>query len=269
LSYAPEKIDKLFIKTNPLLLAEYKGFLSFGNHTLSSVVATCRTALSIFATDNNVALVTSHDTINFADFRHNKIALFINNSTTTMKYHAVTTSIFLDQFFEEIMSYIPNSKSVLPIFFLLDEASSLSFNNLQITISNLRKHFAGILQSYQSYSQIVDLYSQAIARAITENSYTRIYMSGQPLSVALELEALIGKTEYKDEKNARHVRSLLTANEIHELDESLIFCGNHPVIKTSITPYFRQLRLNWLSKIPPYNPENKIPFASPPILQFN
>ncbi len=57
LGYAPEKIDKLMVQANdPVLLSEYKAFLSYGDKVLASIIATCRAALSIFATDPHVAL---------------------------------------------------------------------------------------------------------------------------------------------------------------------------------------------------------------------
>jgi len=265
----PERADRFFIKGSTSLLMEYKAVIAYPQNTILSIIATLRTALSIFGTDNNVSLVTSHDTIDFEEFRYSKVALFINNSVTTMKYHAVTTSLFLDQFFEHIMSSRPDPKKIYPTFICIDEASSLVFNNLQITISNIRKHYAGILQAYQSVSQLIDLYTSPVARAIIENSFTRIYMAGQPLNVALELEALIGKTEYVDERNNRHIGPLLPANKIHELSDSLIFCGNHRAIKTPITPFFKRGNLRRLTQLPPYQPINKIPFKKPPLFPFD
>jgi type IV secretory pathway TraG/TraD family ATPase VirD4 len=267
LGFAPEKIDKLMVKADPLLLSEYKSFLSYGDKVLSSVIATCRAALSIFGTDPNVAMTTCHDTIDFSEFRHKKVALFINTGTKDMRYYSLVTSLFLEQFFGEVMSRLP-MKNDLPVFFLIDEASSLYFNSLQITISNIRKYNAGILQIYQSAAQIVDLYGQSIAKAITENSYARVYMSGQPISVAQELEATLGKFEYLDEKEVRHTRSLMYASEIRETNDSLILCGNSPAIKTKIVPYFTQPKLLKLTNLPPYEPVNKLPFDVPPFLQL-
>ncbi len=264
---SPEKADKFFVKTSPAILNEYKAFVGYGSKTLSSVVATARTALSNFGQDENVALLTSHDSISFADFRTKRIALFINNSVTTMRYHSALSSIFLDQFFEEIMGR-PCDKKAYPIAFLLDEASSLYFNNLQITIANIRKYSCSILQVYQSASQLVDLYGVPVSKAISENSYTKIYMPGVALNVAMELETLMGKMEYTDDKSARHVRSLLTANEIHELEQLLIFIGNKKAIKTDVIPYFKQYWLRHLSNLPPYRPVSKIPFGTPPLMQF-
>jgi type IV secretion system protein VirD4 len=269
LGYAPEKVDRLIVQTNDAqLYAEYQAFLSYGDKVLASIVATCRAAISLFGTDPNVALVTSHDTINFSDFRKKKTALFINTPTTDMRYYSLLTSLFLEQCFGEIMSSLPANND-LPVFFLIDEASSLYFNSMQITIANIRKYNAGILQVYQSAAQLVDLYGASVAKAITENCYARVYMSGQPIHVAQELETTFGKFEYFDDKETRHTRSLMTADEIRQSDESLILCGNKPVITTKIVPYFKQSKLTQLSELEPYQPINKLPFTVPPLIQIN
>lgn len=267
LGYAPERVDKLFIRAHERLLTEYKSFVAYGDKTLASIVATCRAALSLFATDGSVALVTSHDTIQFADFRKEKIALFINTSVIDMRYYSLITSLFLEQFFAEVMSHLPNkNKRELPVFFLIDEASSLYFNSLQITLSNCRKYASGILQIYQSASQLVDLYTAPVARAITENSFARVHMAGQPITVAQELEATLGKFEYVDEKGARQIRSLMTAPEIRESKESLILCGNNRVIKTRTVPYFEQIRFSWLTSLQPLQNMRGVPFSEPSLI---
>ncbi len=269
LAFAPEKIDRSIVKTNDeALLTEYKAFLSYGDKTLSSIIATCRSALSIFATDPQVALTTSHDTLNFHEFRKRKKILYINTNTSSMRYYSLVTSLLLEQVFAHVMSSLP-TKGDLPLFFLIDEASSLYFNNLQITVSNIRKYNAGILQVYQSAAQLVDLYGQSVAKAITENSFARVYMPGQPISVAQELEATLGRFEYKDDKGTRHVRPLMTADEIQHSSDSLILCGNKPAIKTKIVPYFKQGNLLEMTNLSPYQPTNKLPFITPPTIQFD
>lgn len=269
MSYDPKAIDMLFVKANnPALLSEYKSLLSYGDKTLASIIATARTALSIFGTDPSVALVTSHDNIDFASFRNQKTALFINNSVPDMRYYSPITSVFLEQFFGHVMStYI--SKKKLPLFFLIDEASSLYFNSLQITIANIRKSFSGIMNIYQSSSQIIDLYSAPVARAITENSFGRVYMAGQNIQTAQELEITLGKFEYLNEKNIKHTRSLMTASEIRELKESIIFCGNARAVKSKTLPYFKSYGLSQLSKLKPYEPQYDLPFPVPPHLNIN
>jgi len=268
MAYAPEKIDKLIVQCNDeVLFNEYKAFLSYGDKTLSSIIATCRSALAIFATDPQVALTTSHDTLNFHDFRKRKKILYINTNTSSMRYYSLVTSLLLEQVFAHVMSVLP-AKEDLPLFFLIDEASSLFFNNLQITVANIRKYNAGILQVYQSAAQLVDLYGQSVAKAITENSFARVYMPGQPISVTQELEATLGRFEYLDDKGIRHVRPLMTADEIRHSNDSLILCGNKPAIKTKIVPYFRQSDLLKMTELKPYQPTNRLPFTAPPTIQF-
>jgi len=262
-----KKIDPLIVKTQDKgLIADYKAFVGYDPKVLMNIIATCRAALNIF-NDPAVAKVTAHDTVDFKVFRHEKTALFINNSVNDMRYYSAITAIFLEQFFAEVMSRIPGNE--LPIFFLIDEASSTYFSSLNVVISNIRKAKAGILQIYQSASQIVDLYGQSIAKAITENSYAKVYMSGQPITVAQELEQTLGKFEYRDEKEVRHIRSLMTADEIRQLDESLILCGNKPAIKAKMKPYYEQSKLRRLSELPPFQPTNKLPFDTPPLIQLD
>jgi len=267
LSYAPDKIDKLFVNTDSLLLAEYKSFISYGDKTLASIIATCKAALGVFS-DPTVAAVTSSDSLNLDEFRTQKVALFINNSIKDMRYYSVITSIFFEQFWGEIMSRIPDKKE-LPIFFLLDESSSMFLTSLNITISNIRKFRSGLMQVYQSYNQISDLYGSAQAKNIAANCFCKVYMSGQPIEIAQELETVLGKFEYKDEKEIRHIRPLMTSDEIRLLSESIILCGNHKAIKAKMVPYFEQYKLRKLSEIEPCIPQGTITNFTPPLIDLD
>ena len=141
----------------------------------------------------------------------------------------------------------------LPIFFLLDEASSLNLSNiLPIAISNIRKANAGILMIYQSQSQLFDMYGASQGRNILDNSFAKVYLPGQGLEVCKELEQLMGKYEFLDENNAKVVRSLLTTDEIRTSKESIILCGNAAPIKRKLVPYYEQRNLKALSEIPQF-----------------
>ena len=255
-SGTPQTVDKLFVQAkDDDLLSDYKAFVAYDSKMLMSIVATVRTALSIFA-DPGVARVTSDDTIDFESFRKQKTILYINNNVNDMKYYSVLSSIFFEQFFASVMSTLPKQGD-LPIFFLLDEASSLYLSILPIAISNIRKYDAGILQIYQSQNQLFDLYGVPQGRNIVANSYSKNYMSGQPLETARELELILGKYEYVDDENNRRTRQLLTMDEIRILTESIILIGNLPPIKAKMIPYYQQKELNRLSQIPPYKVECK------------
>jgi type IV secretion system protein VirD4 len=236
-SGSPQKVDKLIVQTRDTdLLSDYKAFVAYDSKMLMSFVATVRTALSLFS-DPQIACVTSSDTIDFESFRKGKTILYINNNVNDMKYYSVLSSIFFEQFFASVMSNLPNEKD-LPIFFLLDEASSLYLNILPTAISNIRKYNSGILQIYQSQSQLFDLYGVPQGRNIVANSFAKVYMQGQPPETARELESVLGKYEYIDNENNRRTRQLLTMDEIRLLKESIIIFGNLQPIKAKMIPFY-------------------------------
>mgnify|MGYP000892861090 FL=1 len=255
-SGTPQKVDKLIVQAkDDDLLSDYKAFVAYDSKMLMSIVATARTALSIFA-DPQIARVTGKDSIDFERFRKEKTILYINNNVNDMKYYSVLSSLFFEQFFASIMSSLPQ-KGDLSIFFLLDEASSLYLNILPTAISNIRKYNSGILQIYQSQSQLFDLYGIPQGRNIIANSYSKVHMPGQPLETARELELILGKYEYIDDENNRRTRQLLTMDEIRIIKEAIILCGNLPPIKTRLIPYYEQREMKKLVNLPPYQPEPK------------
>lgn len=255
-SGTPQKVDKLFVQAkDDDLLSEYKAFVAYDSKMLMSFVATVRTALSIFA-DPQIARVTSTDSIDFESFREEKTILYINNNVNDMKYYSVLSSIFFEQFFASVMSRLPKQNEK-PILFLLDEASSLYLNILPTAISNIRKYNSGILQVYQSQGQLFDLYGVPQGRNIIANCFSKVYMSGQPLETARELELILGKYEYIDDENNRRTRQLLTMDEIRILKESIILCGNLPPIKAKMIPYYEQRELKKLTSLPPYQVKQK------------
>jgi type IV secretion system protein VirD4 len=250
-SGTPKKVDLFFVQAqDDDLLSEYKSFVAYDSKMLMSIVATVRTALNIFS-DPSVIEVTKSDSINFELYRSQRVILYINNSVNDMKYYSVISSIFFEQFFASVMSKLPCATDI-PIFFLLDEASSLYLSILPTAISNIRKANCGIMQVYQSQSQIMDMYGTAQANNIISNCFSRVYLPGQPLEVARQLELILGKREYIDEENVRRTRQLLTMDEIRILKESIILCGNHPPIKMKLKPYYEQTELKRLSEMKPY-----------------
>ena len=88
------------------------------------------------------------DAIDFSEFRTKRVALFINNSVPDMHYYGALSSLFFQQFLNDLLIRIP-SKNENNIFFLLDEASSMYLPGLSTTISNIRKYNSGILLIYQ------------------------------------------------------------------------------------------------------------------------
>lgn len=260
-----ESIDKLIVRTHDeSLISDYKAFVAYDSKMLMSIVATARAALSIFG-DPSVSAVTSFDTLDFDRFRQQKTILYINNSVSDMRYYSAVSSVFFEQFVGSIMKRLP-VRGELPIFFLLDEASSLYLSILGIAVSNIRKHNGGILQVYQDYNQIVDLYGIAQARNIASICYAKVYMKGQPIETAKELEAVLGKFEFIDDEGILRTRQLLSADEIRQLDEAIILCGNKVPIKAKMIPYYTQKELRRLAEMQPYSIPNREVDACPPLI---
>jgi type IV secretion system protein VirD4 len=253
----PKNVDKLFVATkDDELLAMYKAVVALDSKMLMSITQTAIAALSVFG-DPEIAQVTKRDTIDFESFRTQKTVLYICNSVNHMQYYKVITSIFFEQFFQSIMQELP-SKDDIPVFFLLDEASSLHLPILPIAISNIRKYKGAVMQIYQSQNQLLDSYGMQQGRNILANSYAKVYMPGVSLEVARELEILAGKFEFEDENGHKKIRPLVTMDEIRTLKEGLLVIGNHPLIKTPLVPYFEQSDLRKLTELPPYEIPRRI-----------
>ncbi|MBK6484085.1 MAG: type IV secretory system conjugative DNA transfer family protein [Chitinophagaceae bacterium] len=263
----PEKVDKLFVRTkDQQLISEYSAFVSYGDKTLSGIIAVCKSALSIFS-DETVAKVTSIDTIDFKQFRKEKTALFINNSVPDMHYYGVLSSLFFQQFFNEVLSKIPG-KEELSIFFLLDEASSLYLSSLSTTIANIRKSFGGILLLFQDYHQIEHLYGSYEAKNISANCFAKVYLPGQPIETCKMLESVLGQFQYYDDEENLRTRHLLSADEIRILEKAIILLGNKPPILTKMYPFYEDRKLKRLTELPACEPDNVLPFDTPPVIQF-
>lgn len=263
----PEKIDRLMVKTkDEKLLIEYKALVAYGERTLTSIIATSKAALSLW-TDETVAKITSVDSIDFAEFRKKKIALFINNSVADMAYYSPLSSLFFQQLLNEILSRIPD-KSENNVFLLLDEAGSMFLPGLSTAIANIRKYAGGILLVYQDYHILEHNYGVYEAKNISANCYARCYLPGQPIETAKMLELTLGKFEYEDEKEIRHTRQLMMADEVRMTDRAIILIGNKPPIHAKLQPYYKNRKLKSLTEIPPYSPENKLPFDTPPLIRF-
>jgi type IV secretion system protein VirD4 len=265
---SPEKIDRLIVKTkDEKLIAEYKAFVKYGDKTLMSVVATAKTALSLWS-DETIAKITSVDTIDFTEFREKRVALFINNSVPDMRYFGALSSLFFQQFFNDLLIKIPG-KAENSVFFLLDEASSMYLPGLSTTISNIRKYKSGIMLIYQDYHQLDAIYGSYEAKNIAANCYAKVYLPGQPIETCKMLETTLGRFEYIDEKEMLRTRQLMTADEIRMTDKAIILIGNKAPIHGTLHPFYKNWKLKAMTEIPPCEPSNMLPFEAPPLLSLN
>ncbi len=264
-SFNPSAIDAYILTYgDAALVQEYKVLNSYDAKVIQNILATVKAATKIFS-DPNVAACTAYDTVSFEECRSVPTVIFFNNNVIGMQRYGVVTSIFFEQFFSHILN-TPVTKSDLPVFFICDEASSLYLSSLQITASNIRKARAGILSIYQSYHQVVSQYGAEEAKAFRENCFTTVLLPGQPMDLAKEISLELGQFQYEDEKGVKRMRPLLTPDEVHQLNECLVLSGNRRAVKLPLRPFYNNYALNQLSKLPPYTPENTLPFDTLPAL---
>ena len=169
------------------------------------------------------------------------------------------------------MSKIPPKHS-LPVFILLDECSSLTGlgTSLPVAIANCRKYLCGLLLCYQSPFQLINIFTQSGAKSIEENAFTRVYMPPIDIEIASKLEQMIGKFEYRDDKDVRHIRPVMTASEIRESSsESFLVFGSHRIVKMKLKGFYEVPKLRRLTELPYTEPENCLPFTVPPLIQIN
>ena len=76
-----------------------------------------------------------------------------------MQYYSGISSLFFQQFMNEILIRIPD-KHENNIYFLLDEAGSMFLPSLSTIISNIRKYNSGILLIYQDYHILEHIYKR-------------------------------------------------------------------------------------------------------------
>lgn len=247
----PEAIDRIFVQTNDEeLLSVYQATVVVGDKTLQSIIISARTALNLFC-EQEVCKTTSDNSIDFDLFRREPVALYICNPLKDLMYYKPLSALFIQSLFNHVLSRIPN-KDERSIFFLLDEAATMTFPSLSLTVSNIRKYSAGLLLAMQDEMALIAQYGQAEAHQIKTNCGCQVYLKGQPLHTCKELSQILGKYTYTDKKGQDRIRELATPDEIRMLDEAIILIGNYPPLKCKTVPYFENIWIHHRTKSPPY-----------------
>jgi len=244
----PSKVDAWIIATkDEQLVLDYKAIISTSEKTLQNIISTAQAALQIFE-DEEIAKVTSYNSIIFDKLRKQPTIIFLHNSIADQAYVNTLNGIFFSQLFGHVLSKLPE-KNDLDLFIVIEEASSLFINQLPIALANLRKFRSGCVICCQSTNQLKTMYKEE-ADNIKANAVTKLFLPGQTsLDEMRDIEALAGKTTYKGKKGEDKVKSLVTIEEIRQLpkNRSLILSSNYPLIKGRTRPYFRSLKYRYYS----------------------
>lgn len=257
-SAEPDKIDRLFANTNDELLTKYKSIISVGDKTLSSTVSTASVALRVFSIPE-VARCTAHSTFNFEDFRRERSILFLNAPITMLPVLAPFNALLFSQLFDMILSRIPKPGEA-KVYAILDEMASMRIEHLGLVYANVRKFSGAVMGIIQSLEMLNMHCSPAEAHAILSNSYSKIHLPGQNHQTCKMLEDMIGRDE--------HNKPVMTAAQIRMSPEAIIIVGNNKPYLEKMIPFYDHWLLKHRAQIPPYKQERKIPFDTPPLIQF-
>ncbi|MGC4100872.1 type IV secretory system conjugative DNA transfer family protein [Ferruginibacter sp.] len=263
----PEKIDKLFVKVDEKLLRSYKALVATPDRTLQSIISTAIATLKIFK-NPAVARCTAFNTINIPSMRMEKTALFICIPVNQVNFLAPISALLFESLFQEMLSRIPD-KNECACFFLLDELVTMRFQNLGIVYSNCRKYRCGCMGLIQDERMLEMNYSSAEAHAIKTNSFSKVYLQGQPLGTSLQLQEALGQRIVINEKGIEKRVHLMEAPAIRMSKEAIIFLGAELPLKEKMHPYYNHFVFNNRTKITPYQAIKKIPFDEPPIIPLD
>jgi type IV secretion system protein VirD4 len=259
----PKLVDVLMARTGDMqLIQDYKAYLGMDAKLQTSIQATALASLQIFS-DPAVAAVTSHNTIDLTQLRKRRTAIFIQCKTTEMKYFSTLISIMIELMTKHIMSELPSKKKpFLPVYFILDEASSLYLPSLSIIVANCRKYAAGVLILLQNYEQLCDIYGRQDAESIRSNCFARMYMGAASHPTSIELSQMLGKYEWQDEEGKKKgTRDLLTPQEIRQLpsDKAVLICANYMPLLLTLRPYYKNPFLKLKTQMQMPGPKRELP----------
>ncbi len=233
-------IDSIFSKhsTNEEFL-EYKALIKSNEKTLSSIVMSALAALELW-NDELVCKLTSMTSIHFQQARRGNWALFIRNSVWDSKYYKPIISIVLESAMKTYMKELP-CEDDKPVFFIIDECSTLHLDSLDQVLSNNRKHRFGLLLFFQSRSQVYNAFGQEAGSNLLANCHSKIYLTGGDMKTAKELEDLLGKkTSTRDGR--RVSLPLLSSQNIRMMnaDEAILISGSQKPFLLKMTPFYAQ-----------------------------
>jgi type IV secretion system protein VirD4 len=264
----PKRVDEWIVKTgDKALIEQYKALIANSEKTLQSIVASGKAALSLFE-DEEIAKTTSIDTIDLDEFRKTPTIIFIHSGVQEMKYTSMLFGIFFEQVFTKFLEKLPE-KSDLPVFIILEEASSIYIPLLPLALANLRKYRVGtMLCLQQGNTQLKKLYGDVDADNIQSNCRTQLFLPGiTDMQTLKMIETLGGKTVYKDKEGREHSKSLISAEEVRMLPDNkvIVIHENKPLVKGTVKPYFKSLKYRQYAKIPPVVLEQVIPDSPVPL----
>lgn len=248
------------------IFQKYESITSQAPEVLQGVIATCQASLQFFSINEDIARLTSYDTLgDFAEFRKTRTTCYLINSVTKAEYLGPLFSILLDQYNEELFSKLHDEEKDYPIFYHLDEAPTLSLDVLDMDLlcANARKNGGNVcIVTQNAYSQLAK-FGTHIRDSILANLNTKVFYSINSVEHARLLSEELGRFEYSDafDDEKVKIRNLRTVSELMQIPQGHVLItqiGKAPLIE-KFTPFFEDYRSLENSKIPPFDIETEHP----------
>ena len=272
----------------------YKSIEIAPEKTYSSILSSLQSKLGKFDSEE-IANVTSTNTIDFEELATQKTALYVVSSDTHTAYNFLLT-IFFAQMIQHLYDFAdkqPDGKLPVPVFFILDEFANIGqIPDFDKKISTSRSRKISFSVILQNLDQLKAVYEKS-AETIIGNCDTHVFLgSNSPETCEYFSKQLGEKTISRDSKSVNKdkqhhkqgysesdqimARALMTPDELRRMDNDLciIFEKGLKPVKAKKYYYFekpmaRDLSRNVIShnefdagvrgewrKFNPYNPYN-------------
>ena len=218
----------------------YKSIIANSDNTKASIISSAISSLSFIGNSPELSDITSIDSFDFSRLKSEKICLFLNIKTMDMQFYSPILGLFFEQLFYSLMEEIPK-KEDYPLYFMIDELSSIPLPSLPIFIANARKYFS-ILAILQSENQLKENYGEYDSKTILNNA-CKVYMSG--LDAECErISTALGDYQYYEEGEGKVLRTrrLMTAQEIRTMPRDRVIIlpsGGSLPLYCKVTPYYK------------------------------
>lgn len=256
---SPKQLDKLVATVaDDKLFTEYKAMIAHDSKLLSNILASAQSALKIFE-DENVAKVTSFDTLDLTAFRHQKTVLYVNINIMSARYYSFLVEILFRQIFDQFMAKLPTNE--LDCFMLLDEMGSITVKGFAEALANLRKYRVSVTYAVQSRNQLIERMGREDALTCLANSYHQLIFPGMETDLAQELQTRMGKWSFEREDGTRSTREIMTVSELVHLEEgyAIYTAGPARPMKVKLHPYYKNFWMRKKASLPPPIIKGEVP----------
>ena len=220
----------------------YKSIEIAPEKTYSSILSTLQSKLSKFDTEE-IADVTSTDTIKFEDLGNKKVALYVISSDTHTAYDFLLT-IFFSQLIQKLYNYADENGGALKnkVFFILDEFANIGkIPDFDKKISTSRSRGIQFSVILQNLDQLEAVYEKSY-ETIMGNCDTHLFLGSNSYKTVEYFSKALGETTVFRHTNSisrdknfnkqgfsgneqEFARALMTPDELRRMgnDECIIY----------------------------------------------